>query len=338
MIGARAGDNDQVIALAEALGLPFETRQLEYNLLCHLGPRLLGRSTISLARNSRRTIHESAPPDLIISAGHRSVPIVRMLRRRSSGRTRSIHVGFPRVSPGHFDLVIATPQYPIRDHAKLMRIPYALTRAATSSADPGDRALLATLPQPRRLLLVGGPNLYWRIDEPRLLGVLRDMLDEAEKSGGSVLVTISPRTPGRLKLAIAQALDKSNAPTLLSAPGNRPTYPSLLESADSMLVTADSVSMISDAIWTGKPLAIVPVAKSAVGRVAMALSDWVRPGRRLYPQDLRFFWRALDEMGVNTRPAIPRLSGQEEIHRVLDRIRPLLRICNDGENGGRGKD
>lgn len=263
---------------------------------------------------------------------------MRMLRRRSSGRTRSIHVGFPRVSPGHFDLVIATPQYPIRDHAKLMRIPYALTRAATSSADPGDRALLATLPQPRRLLLVGGPNLYWRIDEPRLLGVLRDMLEEAEKSGGSVLVTISPRTPGRLKLAIAQALDKSNAPTLLSAPGNRPTYPSLLESADSMLVTADSVSMISDAIWTGKPLAIVPVAKSAVGRVAMALSDWVRPGRRLYPQDLRFFWRALDEMGVNTRPAIPRLSGQEEIHRVLDRIRPLLRICNDGENGGRGKD
>jgi mitochondrial fission protein ELM1 len=323
MIGARAGDNDQVLALAEALGLPFQVKRLEYNPLCHLGPRLLGRSTISLTPDARAAAVDCEPPDLTISAGHRSVPIVRSLRHRSGGRTRSIHVGFPRVSPRHFDLVIATPQYPIPDHPNLLRIPYAFTRAATNSADPAGEALLATFPQPRRLLLVGGPNLYWRIDEPRLLSGLRDMLEDAEKCGGSVLVTTSPRTPARIEAAIVRILEESNVPSLLSAPGKPPAYSNLLEAADSIWVTADSVSMVSDAIWTGKPLALVPIANSALGRIVTVM-DALRPGRRLYPQDLRFFWRALAEIGVNEQPGIPRTSTDEQIRSVLDRVRSLL--------------
>ena len=134
LLGARPGDNNQVIALAEALGRPFEIKQLEYNALRRLGPRVLGHSLVSLTKASRESVLAGPTPDLTISAGHRSVPVVRALRRRSSGRTRSIHVGFPRVSPGHFDLVVATPQYPIPDHPNLLRVPYALTRAATADA------------------------------------------------------------------------------------------------------------------------------------------------------------------------------------------------------------
>src|SRR5689334_8427333 len=76
LLGARAGDNDQVLALAEAIGLPFETKQLEYNRLRSLGPRILGRSLMSLTAASRRSILAEPPPDLAISAGHRSVAVV----------------------------------------------------------------------------------------------------------------------------------------------------------------------------------------------------------------------------------------------------------------------
>ncbi len=125
LTGARAGDNNQVIALAQALGLPFETKHIEYNGLRFLGPRLLGRSLMSVARASRRQLLDGPPPDLTISAGHRSVPVTQALRARSSGATHSIHVGFPRVSPSRFDLVMATPQYPIADHPNLLSVPYA---------------------------------------------------------------------------------------------------------------------------------------------------------------------------------------------------------------------
>jgi hypothetical protein len=322
LIGARAGDNDQVIALAEALGLPFEIKQLQYNAFRLLGPRLLRRSLISLITPSRRMILSEPPPDLTISAGHRSVAVVQALRHRSGGWTRSIHVGFPRVSPGEFDLVVATPQYPIADHPNLLRVPYALTRAANAEIDSPEQ--LANLPKPHQLLIVGGPTLFWTIDERMLLTTLGDMLQEASAGGGSVLVTTSPRTPHALRHAIARKLADSDVPSLLARPRQAPRYGSLLETADSIQITADSVAMTSDAIWTGKPVALVPVVKSPLGRAVIAINEALRPGRRLYPQDLRFFWRALADIGVGDRLARPRTSTDEEMRNLLDRVRPIL--------------
>jgi mitochondrial fission protein ELM1 len=322
LLGARAGDNNQVLALCEAIGLPFEIKQLEYNGLRRLGPRLLGRSLASLRGPSRELALSEPPPDLTISAGHRSVPLVRALRQRSNSRTRSIHIGFPRVSPSHFDLVIATPQYPIPDHPNLLRVPFALTRAATAVPDPADEARLATFPSPKRLLLVGGPNIYWKIDDPKLLHALAALLQEASEAGGSVLVTTSPRTPPELKHAIEAALARSNVPSLLAAPGLPPSYSSLLAAADSIHVTADSVAMVSDAIWTGKPVATVPVATSLLGRLAIAICG--SAGRRLYPQDLRHFWTALDSIGISAQLALPQTSTEQVLHTIMERIRPIL--------------
>jgi mitochondrial fission protein ELM1 len=324
LLGARAGDNDQIIALAKALGLPFETKQLGYNRLHLLGPRVLGQSLISLNRKSRELILSEPPPDLTISAGHRSVAAVQSLRRRSGGRTHSIHVGFPRISPGRFDLVIATPQYAILDHPHLLRIAYALTGAATRKTDPGDRAALSKLPKPRRLLIVGGSTLYWRLDEPALLAALDGMLAEAAKDGGSVLVTSSPRTPRSVTQAIEKSLDASRAPVLLTAPRQSPSYASLLEAADSIRVTADSVSMVSDAIWTRKPVALIPVVNSALGRLVFGIANRLRPGRRIYPQDLRFFWRALAKIGIGENPSLPRTSTDEHLRAILQRVQPVV--------------
>ena len=324
LTGARAGDNNQVIALAQALGLPFETKHVEYNGLRFLGPRLLGRSLMSVARASRRQLLDGPPPDLTISAGHRSVPVTQALRVRSRGATRSIHIGFPRVSPSKFDLVIATPQYPIADHPNLLAVPYALTTTATSEPEPSGAPSLSALPRPRRLLLVGGPNIYWKIDDEVLLGTLARMLAEASLEGGSVLVTTSPRTPAGLGEKIFDMLNASGAPFVLAAPGKPPAYASLLDAADSIRVTADSVAMVSDAIWTGKPVALVSVATGWLGRLAISLMDRFRPGRPIYPQDLRFFWQALAGIGVTERLAVPTTPTSEEMERVLARVQPIL--------------
>ena len=323
MLGARAGDNNQVLALAEALRLPFEIKQLEYNGLRRLGPRLLGRSLVSLTRDSRKEVLAAAPPDVTISAGHRSVPLVQMLREKSRGRTRSIHIGFPRVSPAGFDLVITTPQYPVPEHPNVMRVPHALSRAA-AAPHPADRVRLAMLPEPRQLLLVGGPNLYWTIGDAALLTTLESMLSEATSSGGSVLATISPRTPTPVRDAVERMLSESEAPTLLTGPGKPPGYQSLLAAADSIRITADSVAMVSDAIWTGKPVALIPVTKSTLGRLAMGTMDCLRPGRRAYPQDLRHFWKALESLGVTDRLATPRTTPDDEVKAILARVHETM--------------
>ena len=108
LLGPHRGDNNQVLALAEALGIPFEEKWLRFNQLRRLQPALLGATLKSVAAEVRSQL-EGEPPDLTISTGHRSVPVVRALKERSGGKMRAVHLGYPRISPAHFDLVAPTP-------------------------------------------------------------------------------------------------------------------------------------------------------------------------------------------------------------------------------------
>ena len=51
---------------------------------------------------------------------------------------------------------------------------------------------------------------------------------------------------------------------------NEVRYPVLLNDADEQFVTADSVSMISEAVVTGKPVGLIPVEPDALGRRVLA--------------------------------------------------------------------
>src|SRR5690349_19856832 len=68
LLGPHRGDNNQVLALAEALGLPFDEKKLTYNELRRIPPALLGRTFRSVEPRSRPQL-EGAPPDLTISTG-----------------------------------------------------------------------------------------------------------------------------------------------------------------------------------------------------------------------------------------------------------------------------
>ena len=325
LLGPHRGDNNQVLALAEALGIPCETKLLRYNEFRRLKPRLLGASLVSVASESRASI-AGDPPDLTISTGHRSVPVVQALRHRSGGRMRSVHIGYPRLSPEHFDLVVTTPEYPVPDHPNVMRIPFALTRDRSdvpmSSVDAG---LLERFPPPRRLLLLGGPSRYWRLEPTDVLDALSTLLDAAEREGGSVLTVGSPRTPAGLLLFVEQRLRNASVPAILAPTDGPPGYSSLLHIADSILVTADSVAMVGDAIRTGRPVGLVPLRATRAGAAYMKLMGWIRPGQRVRPRDLRFFWAALERDGLVGTVQHPRSGANPDLAiEVAERVQELL--------------
>ena len=325
LLGPHRGDNNQVLALAEALGLPFEEKWLRYNQLRRLQPALLGATLKSVAADARAQL-EGEPPDLTISTGHRSVPVVRALRKRSGGRMGAVHLGYPRISPAHFDLVVPTPEYPIADAPNVVRIPFALSPHGAREVDQSDRELLATYPRPRRLLLIGGPTLYWELSERRMVRAVRRLLESAGWSGGSVLVVGSPRTPPELLDAVAAALEQSSVKSLLAPMEGPPSYAALIEAADEVYVTADSVAMVADAVMSGKPVGIVPIAKSGLGRAVMAVADRLRPGKRIFPRDLRFFWRSLVEHGFGGTIDEPRASDPPDFTAdIAERVKRLLK-------------
>ncbi|HEX3676115.1 MAG TPA: ELM1/GtrOC1 family putative glycosyltransferase, partial [Sphingomicrobium sp.] len=228
LLGPHRGDNNQVLALAEALGLPFEEKWLLYNQLRRLQPRLLGATFISVAADARGQL-EGEPPDLTISTGHRSVPVVRELRERSGGTMRAVHLGYPRISPSNFDLVVPTPEYPVPNAPNVFRIPFALSPHGAREIEQSDRDLLAAYPRPRRLLLIGGPTLYWQLPFGEMVRVARHLLRAAMTKGGSVIAVGSPRSPLELITAIKTTLETSSVPFLFAPLEGPPAYPAMVE-------------------------------------------------------------------------------------------------------------
>src|ERR687891_731959 len=165
LLGHRKGDNNQPLALARALGLPFETRSVRYNNLRRLPNRLLGRSLVSVRPEARQWF-QPPWPDLVLAIGRRSVPVARYIRHASGGRTKLVHLGNPRLDPKHFDLVITTPQYGVPPAGRVLRLPLAIT-AAQSRQDLTEEEgrFVEALPRPHRLMVLGGPNKHWRVDE-----------------------------------------------------------------------------------------------------------------------------------------------------------------------------
>lgn len=324
LLGPHRGDNNQVLALAEALGFPFDEKDLRYNALRRIPPALLGPTFASLAAASRRQV-EGEPPDLTISTGLRSVPVVRELKRRSGGRMRSAHLGFPRISPRHFDLVVPTPEYPVPDAPNVFRIPFALTPHAARAVEQADRDLLGAYPRPRRLLLVGGATLYWELSPDEIAAAVSRLLKAAQRYGGSVLAVGSPRTSMDVLGAVHSTLEASSVPFLFESGEGPPAYAALIEAADEIFVTADSVAMVADAVSTGKPVGIIPIAKSPLGQLATAGMDRLRPGKRLYPRDLRFFWAALAQADFGGTLEAPKASNPPDYAAIVaERVRRLL--------------
>ena len=283
LLGNRRGDNNQMLALAEGLGLPFETKALAYNALRHF-PFFRSR----LLHLDRRVLAQLAPPwpDLVIGVGCNSLPVAREVRRRSGGATRLVQIGNPRSAIDDLDLVITTPQFAPREGTNVLSLPFPIGNPGRSAivTDAEDH-WLAALPGPRRLVAVGGATRKWKIDNAELDRAIVHLQRLCERDGGSVIAVTSPRTSERTRRLLDERLTGSRDAVV----GDFPRFASLLSRCDEIYVTADSVSMLAEAILTGKPVAMIPIARTWKGR----LGHWVHRMGFPYHADLARFWNYL---------------------------------------------
>lgn len=288
LLGNRSGDNKQALALAEALGQPFEVRHLRYNLLAPLSP-WLPPTKAALKRPARSAIHQPWP-DLVIAVGRRSEPVARLIKRRNGGRTCLVRIGNPRIDPAEFDLIVTTRQYPPPKASNVLLLPFTLSSYA-EPPPPNDRERdwLAALGGPFRLVAVGGATKYWRLCEK----TVAQAIDPAEH--GHCVVSTSRRTDAEVT-AHLRAIAAADPRISLVTPGF-PRFEVLLDAAADVYVTGDSVSMISEAIAAGKRTAIIPIVQDRWGEAKLgdAPSD---EGRDAHRRDLRRFWSYLVDKGL----------------------------------------
>ena len=251
----KIGMANQVIGLAEAVGFPFSEKRLAVRAPWrHLMPQLWWQPLAALAPEGDRL----APPwpDLLIACGRNVIAPALAAKRASGGRTFWVQVQDPRFARSEVDLMVVPAHDPARG-ANVLRTLGAVHRVTAAHLEEGARRLaplLASLPRPLVAVLIGGDNRVFRLSEARF-SALADQLAALARAGYGIAVTPSRRTGAAREATLRQRLAGLGA-YIWDGAGENP-YFGLLGLADAVLVTADSVSMVSEAAATGKPVHIV---------------------------------------------------------------------------------
>jgi hypothetical protein len=283
LLGNCVGDNNQLLALANALNLPFEAKPISYNSLRRIP--FLRRDLLIVDRSSRELI-EPPWPDLVICCGYGSVPVSRYIRRESGGRSKLVHIGNPRSRIDDFDLQITTPQYAGEAPPNLLALQFPIGNPAqTLRATPAELLWLNALPRPRRLIAVGGPARHWELDHCALKGAVQTI--QEKRPNGSIIVATSHRTRSTTRELLKSLLDGERQVII----DDFPRFGVLLGGADEIFVTADSVSMISEAVFTAKPVGLIPIKRSVRGLLSQWF--WERLTGRASLPNFENFWALL---------------------------------------------
>jgi mitochondrial fission protein ELM1 len=293
--------SSQALGIAERLGVPFRRLPLAWNWLSRLAVLSPRGSLVGLAMPARLDQGGSLParrgleldlaadpgPALTLSSGGRSATVALWLKQRFG--CRSIHCARPAFRGAAFDLLVIgqheTP--PSRARAlQVLGIPHRISPFTLRQARAFWHDRLDHMPRPRVALLVGGP-------EPEMSPALAHRLARrvaalAAVRGGSVLALTTRTTGAEATEAMAAGLSSTfNLVFRHGEPGENP-YVGFLALADAIVVTADTVAMVSEACAAGAPvfLALPELAGMRERRLLAALFEagQVRPlGEDLSP-------------------------------------------------------
>lgn len=255
-----AGNRRQALALAEALTPSI--RELVVDLRAPwswLAPRLFPGARMALGRNEESLLPPW--PKLAIGCGRQAAWATRQIRRWSGGGCLAVQILDPRIDPAHWDLVVAPRHDQV--HGDNVLAPLGSLHPIDDAwlADGRDAfAQFALLPSPRLGVLIGGARRGTPFDPGATDAFLAAVRARHARDGGSILVAASRRTPAASLPRIREAL--AGLPGVVwtgSADGANP-YPGILGWAHRLVVTPDSVNMLSEACATGCPVHTVLAA------------------------------------------------------------------------------
>ena len=252
----RAGNVNQLLGIAEALGEPYERKDIRYNGWVKL-PNFLRRATfIGITKESQKGL--VAPyPNVVLSAGRRSFPVALAIKKLSGGKTKIVQLMNPgKLEEKKADLLIL----PVHDNysgkgknvMQVLGTPHRVTPEKLATEKAHWEPLFKKYPTPRVSVLVGGATKdksFTLKNAAELVKTIKNL------NPASLLVTTSRRTP----LEIVDYLKKELPnPKFFYRFGDKAENPyfGLLSMADMLVVTGDSMSMCSECAGSGVPVVI----------------------------------------------------------------------------------
>ena len=193
-------------------------------------------------------------PEIIISAGRLSVAPTSKIRKITQGQTKVIQLLNPRIHPRHFDLVIA-PEHDNLTGVNVLQTQGALHLLTQAHLEAEGARISHHIDQKQKPLiavLIGGRNPSYAMKTDEIYHMAQRLKKILDRYQAQLMITFSRRTPAEMRQIFHETLKETSA-LVWNLKEDNPYY-GFLNLADYIIVTCDSISMTSEACFTGKPV------------------------------------------------------------------------------------
>ncbi len=255
-----AGMISQVKGLALAMNLEFTHKEVKINFpwnILPVGIVPIMKSTFS----NLKDFNSSIPPKFIISCGRKSVYISLFLKRKYKKQVVTIHIQNPKSKFDEFDAIIS----PRHDNLQISNS-FVSRLAINHISEPliieemnKFSNLLISYDSPICLVLIGGQSNNYIFDDNEVDQLIKQIKKIKENQKIKFFFLFSRRTNKNIINKIN--FEFNNSDIVWSNQKENP-YIALLGFSKYIVCTSDSVSMISEAISSMKPVYIFRLRSS----------------------------------------------------------------------------
>jgi uncharacterized protein len=251
----KAGDLNQCLGIAERLGLTPDIREIAprapWRWLMPLSWRIPFLDIDPAEAPGKVGGPLAGPfPDLVIASGRRAAPYLPAIRRASGGKTFTAFLKDPRTSPAIADFLWVPAHDRLRGANVMTTLlsPHRIAPETLEAMRKAPPARITALPHPRVALLIGGNSRHFTFTDPDITR-FAEALHTLAGGGASLMATASRRTPPALANTI-QDIVAAHGGWFWDGTGENPYR----AHADALVVTAESVNMVGEALATGRPV------------------------------------------------------------------------------------
>ena len=255
----RPGNNSQVDGVASYLIHPVMIKTLRYTFFSRIYNEFLPLNFLGIHQ------HDLAPPwpDIVISAGRRQARIAAAIKRKSGEKTFVCQIMRPELGYNHFDMVVLPTHDRAPEHPSIFRTigaPHRITKQRLVEAFDEFSPYFAMLPYPKTAVFVGGSSRHYHFTDGMIRQMIRDLCAMQDRQGGSLIILTSRRTPASLiSLWQKELKGRPHSFYVWGQKGQANPFVGALACCERIIVTQDSVSMLTEALGSGRPVTYYPV-------------------------------------------------------------------------------
>ena len=241
------GMENQSLALAKLLGFDFKLINYKPPYLVRKIP-IIGKfiPTTKIIKK----FNQKPLPEFVITTGKRMAGVSIAIKSFFKNKIKTIHIQNPKISSNHFDLLL------LPEHDKITGKNIIQTKGALSfflNHEIKNKKDF-TFKKPIIFFMVGGTNKRYKPQNGDYYDLGMKVVQATKLLNAKLIISTSRRTGKKAEKVLKSIFTKQLNDFQLHTFNDKNPYPAILKIADYIIVTGDSVNMVSETATISTPL------------------------------------------------------------------------------------